>query len=196
MTTMTIDVDTYGRHSAKNGIPADDERTVADLVGEYWHALSPLDSGRHRMEGEDYFRPAVDEIRRHLALEREDLSVPPVEDTELVHLLDGPRRPPVYTALWWDEDTTGSHVIVKPYRPGPKAQGVGEPTVGILPISTPQPGEPGFVYDEPPIGHTSESAALDMTRVESPAAAPVKPKIPLWKQAIYGLLPQKWMPLP
>ncbi len=174
MTTLMTEDMTYGRH-------AEGELTVDKIVGEYWHALSPLDSGRHAQENVEGSWASASEIVRRCRLERmnDDLSVPPQEDTELINVI-GPRRPIAMTPVWWERDATPTAVLSarRPAALGKPRDPVNEETVGILPLT-----EMGAdVYKPLPVSRETKIGDF------APIDTRVKPKkIPLWKQALIGL---------
>lgn len=181
---MTMTLERHGRHTAKNEIPTGDERSVADFVGEYWHALPPRSGGKHD-GSDDTYRPTVSEIRERLATPTEAA----VLDTST---RESRFRPLAVAPPFWD---TGTHegVILKPRRPvGPAAGDDPNATLGFLPFAyggpiTLSPGDRGFEYDKPPLGH-SDTSSSKLTTIEpfEPIDTVVK-RPPLWKQALIGL---------
>lgn len=186
---MTMTLERHGRHAAKNEIPTGDERSVADFVGEYWHALPPRSGGKHD-GSDDTYRPTVSEIRERLAT--------PIEAAALdTSTRESRFRPLAVAPPFWD---TGTHegVILKPRRPvGPAAGDDPDATMGFLPfaqvfptgpdVPTSSPYMPGFTYDKPPLGH-SDTSSSKLTTIEpfEPIDTVVK-RPPLWKQALIGL---------
>lgn len=166
----------YGVHSAKSG-DLTGELTVQDILdrrpaGDILLARPSRRASTTREQG-----PSVKEIRHRLELER--LAHTLEKEAALDHLL--PR--------WWDADSGG--VLLKPYRPGRVAKP--DDTVGFLaldhyPNREPRPGEPGYIYDEPPIGHETDSHPLmdlSETRLDPIDTRVKQPS--LWKQALLGL---------
>lgn len=177
----------HGRHAAKNEIPTGDERSVADFVGEYWHALPPRSVGKHDGSDETY-RPTVSEIRERLATPTEAEEVRPAWDDR-----ENKFRPLTVAAPFWDTDTREG-VILEPRRPvGPAKGDDPEATMGFLPfaqvsdVPTTSPYMPGFTYDKPPLGH-SDTSSSKLTTIEpfEPIDTVVK-RPPLWKQWLMGL---------
>lgn len=140
-----------GFHSPKAGIPTDRELTVQDILDRRPAAaiLGAPHSRRTRVDRER--GPSTTEIRHRLELERL------ASEQEKTELLDK------VLPNWWEADSGG--ILLKPrYPAGPPKGADPDATVGFLPAThmriQPQPGQPGFRYDEPPIGHETGSHPL------------------------------------
>jgi hypothetical protein len=200
----------YGRHTAHcedfdnvfGQLTVDDilqHRTAEEILKPY--GPSRLNRAPRR-EGE-VEGPSVSEILERLANEQEatQLLTPPEKDRALGRIL---REQIQVAPPFWDTHTpTG--VLLKPHRPDQKGQPKHDPdaTVGFMPVRIPERGEPGFRYDEPPLGHDTGAHPLDHTRLDEEAIAAafaerdakmaVKiARVGLLKQAINGWLPKKW----
>jgi hypothetical protein len=167
----------YGVHSPKAGLATDQELTVQDILDRRPPAdiLSAPHSRRTRSDRER--GPSTTEIRHRLELERL------ANEQEKTDLLD--------KALpnWWEYDSGG--ILLKPrYPAGPPQGDDPEATIGFLPLDhypnwEALPGEPGFFYDEPPLGH--QTGAHPLTLIQQRLDPIVTKPLPLWKQALIGL---------
>lgn len=181
-----------------------------------WDPLNDdLGYGRHTTWGPNQLDPrrdgalTVEDILKRLADERwsADHPDPMFQHNDDFAVTLKPYRPN-QKGVPADPDATVGFLplrtpVVRP-RPGPWLIGNAEDAAvaalrsrpGWPRESIPMPGEPGFQYDEPPIGHNTGAHPLDMTKVGdfTPVETRVK-KLPLWrrlvKQAWHGLFTDK-----
>jgi hypothetical protein len=163
----------YGVHSAKSS-DADGELTVQDILDRRPAADILVGPRPRRLRPDPERGPGVKEIQHRLELERL------ATEQEKTDLLDKA----LARANWWEEDSGG--ILLKPrYPAGPPKGNDPDDTVGFLAFNPPQPGQPGFRYDEPPLGHETGSHPLTAVMARVDPLQP--PPYPLWKQLLISL---------